>query len=88
MTRDEISENVQRILSDYTETPANEITESMMLKDDLGADSLDLIEICMLCEKFFSTEVSDEAVESVSSVGDIVSIFDASLNDAKQTLRQ
>ena len=51
----------------------------MTFKNDLGADSLDIVELVMEFEDVFGTEISDDDAENISSVGDAVSYINANL---------
>lgn len=51
------------------------VTESLSLKDDLDADSVDLIEFILTLEDEFSIEISDEEIDQLQSVGDVVKII-------------
>jgi acyl carrier protein len=50
----------------------DEIVPSASFIDDLGADSLDIVELVMLIEKEFDIEIPDEAAEGITTVGDAV----------------
>lgn len=54
-----------------------EITAESNFKEDLGADSLDLFEIVMAFEEEFGTEIPTEDLESIATVGDVVSYLNA-----------
>lgn len=51
------------------------VTESLSLKDDLDADSVDLMEFILKLEDEFSIEISDEEIDQLQSVGDVVKII-------------
>ncbi|HEW0105777.1 TPA: acyl carrier protein [Streptococcus pneumoniae] len=51
------------------------VTESLSLKDDLDADSVDLMEFILTLEDEFSIEISDEEIAQLQSVGDVVKII-------------
>lgn len=67
-----IYEKVVEILADQFDIDPSEITSDTLIVDDLGADSLDVVDIMMSLEDEFTVEVPDEAVESIKTVGDIV----------------
>ncbi|CIV43367.1 acyl carrier protein [Streptococcus pneumoniae] len=50
------------------------VTESLSLKDDLDADSVDLMEFILTLEDEFSIEISDEEIDQLQSVGDVVEV--------------
>lgn len=54
--------------------------EESRFYSDLGFDSLDRIEICMDIEKKFDIEISDDEVESVKTVGDVINLLDNIIN--------
>ena len=70
---DPIDDGVARIVGEHFGVPAENLSKATRLVDDLGADSLDLVEITMEVEEHFDIEVSDEAAERIDTVGDIVS---------------
>ena len=51
------------------------VTESLSLKDDLDADSVDLMEFILTLEDEFSIEINDEEIDQLQSVGDVVKII-------------
>lgn len=51
------------------------VTESLSLKDDLDTDSVDLMEFILTLEDEFSIEISDEEIDQLQSVGDVVKII-------------
>lgn len=53
------------------------MTESLSLKDDLDADSVDLMEFILTLEDEFNIEISDEEIDQLQSVGDVVKIIQA-----------
>ena len=53
------------------------VTESLSLKDDLDADSVDLMEFILTLEDEFNIEISDEEIDHLQSVGDVVKIIQA-----------
>ena len=50
------------------------MTEALSLKDDLDADSVDLMEFILTLEDEFSIEISDEEIDQLQSVGDVVEV--------------
>lgn len=67
-----VFEKVAAILAEQLDVNADEITLATELVDDLGADSLDLVDLVMTLEDEFDMEISDDDIESVRTVGDIV----------------
>lgn len=71
-----IFEKVRKILSEQLGVDDDSIQEDSLLAEDLGADSLDAIDIVMSVEDEFGLEVPDEVVESMSTVSDIVKFIE------------
>ena len=64
------------ILVEQLECNPEDITMESLLVDDLGADSLDAIDIVMSVEDTFKVEVPDEIIEKIETVGDIVNYIE------------
>ena len=73
-------DEVKEILADQLEISQEEIDTESNIYNDLGADSLDLVDISMTIEDQYSIEVSEEAVASFSTVEDIVSYIESNLD--------
>jgi acyl carrier protein len=73
-------DEIKEILVDQLDCNADSIELSSNLADDLGADSLDAIDIVMTIEDQYSIEVPDEAVEGMKTVEDIVNFVESNLN--------
>lgn len=71
-----VFEKIQAILADQLDVNESIITEDSLLVEDLGADSLDAIDIVMSVEDEFGIEVPDEIVEKIESVRDIISFVE------------
>lgn len=71
-----IFEKIRKILSEQLGVDEDSIQEDSLLAEDLGADSLDAIDIVMSVEDEFGLEVPDEVVESMSTVSDIVKFIE------------
>lgn len=69
---------VREVIVDQLNVDASDVTESATFVDDLGADSLDLVELVMALEETFDTSIPDEDVESIRSVADAVAYIDKS----------
>ena len=65
-------ETIRKIIASELMIEEDSITPESSIKDDLGADSLALVDLVMSLEDEFSLEIPDEALESVKTVGDIV----------------
>lgn len=72
-----IFEDVKEILADQLDINPNDIELTSSLADDLGADSLDAIDIVMTIEDQYSIEVPDEVIEAMKTVEDIVGFIEA-----------
>lgn len=71
-----IFEKVKKMLAEQLGVDENTIREDSLLAEDLGADSLDAIDIVMSIEDEFGIEVPDEVVESMNTVADIVKFIE------------
>ncbi len=67
-----IFEKVKEILIDQLDAEDEKVTLEASIVDDLGADSLDLVDLVMSLEEEFDVEIPDEQVENIKTVGDIV----------------
>ncbi|QKG84652.1 acyl carrier protein [Kroppenstedtia pulmonis] len=68
---------VQRIIVDRLDVDAAEVTMEASVKDDLGADSLDVMDLILELEDEFSMEISDDQAEKINTVGDIVTYIES-----------
>ncbi len=76
----EIFEKVRAIVADQFGVDEGEITEATAFKEDLSADSLDLMEITMSLENDFDLgEVEGDTLESIRTVGDVVALLASKL---------
>ena len=73
----EIQEKVVKIIVDKLSVPASEVTPEATLTGDLGADSLDTVELVMEFEKEFGIQVADEEAEKFQTVGDVINYIEA-----------
>ena len=67
-----IEERVKKIVVEQLGVKEDEITPNASFVDDLGADSLDTVELVMAFEEEFSCEIPDDAAETILTVGDAV----------------
>ena len=74
-----VFEKVREILCEQLEIDPDENTLDTNIIDDLGADSLDLVDFVMSLESEFDKEIPDEDVENIKTIGDIVSYIENSL---------
>ena len=66
------TERVKRIVSERLSVAPEKVTETASFEDDLGADSLDAVELVMVFEEEFGIEIPDDEAEKISTVGDAV----------------
>ena len=67
-----VLEKVTSILVDQLDVDEEKVTMEASISDDLGADSLDVVDLVMSLEEEFNIEITDEEVENIKTVGDIV----------------
>lgn len=72
MTEEEIFNQIKAILVDRLGVDEDKITHETSFQDDLGADSLDIVELVMEMEDVFDEEISDEVAEQITTVGKAV----------------
>jgi acyl carrier protein len=65
-------EKIQEIIADQLGINPDDITPESSFIDDLGADSLDIVELLMAFSDEFDIEISDEDAEDISTVGDVL----------------
>jgi acyl carrier protein len=68
----EMFEKVRDIIAEQLGIEADEITMESSFVDDLGADSLDIVELIMALEEEFNMEIPDEEAEQISKIGDVI----------------
>lgn len=67
-----IFEKVKKLISEQLDVEESVVTEAASITDDLGADSLDVVDLVMSIEDEFSVEIPEDQVENIKTVGDIV----------------
>jgi acyl carrier protein len=72
MSKEATFEKVREIVAEQLSVDAAEVTEKSNFQNDLGADSLDTVELVMALEEAFDIEIPDEAAEKIATVGDAV----------------
>jgi acyl carrier protein len=72
MSQTDIFEKVKKIVAEQLSVEADKITPQSSFVDDLGADSLDTVELVMALEEDFDIEIPDEAAEKITTVQDTV----------------
>ena len=71
-----VSERVKGIIPKHLGIDRDKVTEDSSFIDDVGADSLDTVELTMSFEDEFGCEISDEAAESMFTVGDVIKFLE------------
>jgi acyl carrier protein len=72
----DIAERVKKIVIGHLGVEADKVVEKASFIDDLGADSLDTVELVMAFEEEFNCEIPDDAAETIQSVGDAISFLE------------
>ena len=72
----ETADRVKKIVIEHLGIEAHKVTEDASFIDDLGADSLDVVELVMAFEEEFGIEISDEASEKIVTVEDAITYID------------
>lgn len=73
----EISEKVKQIIIDKLGVDGSEVTNEASFTNDLGADSLDTVELIMEFEKEFDVSIPDEQAENIQTVGQAIDYLEA-----------
>jgi len=76
-----VFEKLRKMISDQFGIDEEDIDMDTSFKDDLNADSLDLVELVMAIEDEFDLQVADEDVENIKTVGDAVNYINEILNE-------
>ena len=74
-----VFEKVRDILCDQLDVSEETVTMESSIAEDLGADSLDVVDLIMSLEDEFDLEVPDEQVENIKTVGDLVRFIEQSV---------
>ncbi len=72
----ETSERVKKIVVEHLGVEGDKVTEEASFIDDLGADSLDIVELVMAFEEEFGVEIPDDAAEKITTVKDAIDYID------------
>lgn len=75
MTRDDLHAKLKQILVEQLGLDDEEVTLDSNLSDDLGADSLDFIEVVMAAEDTFGIQIDDEETETIATVKDALDLL-------------
>ncbi len=76
----DIAERVKKIVVEHLSVDEAKVTETASFIDDLGADSLDTVELVMAFEEEFGIEIPDDAAETIQTYGDAVKFIEANAN--------
>ena len=76
MTKD-IANKVKKMVADHLGVEELKVTEEANFVDDLGADSLDTVELVMAFEEEFGAEISDSEAEKILTVGDAIKFIES-----------
>ena len=72
-----VLEKVKAILAEQFDVEEGKVTADTDLQEDLGADSLDVVDLLMSIEDEFGVEVPDDEIENIKTVGSLVSYIEA-----------
>jgi acyl carrier protein len=75
-----VAERVKKIIVDKLGVDENEVTPEANFIQDLGADSLDTVELIMEFEKEFDVSIPDEQAEKITTVGEAISYLEGQIN--------
>tara|TARA_B100000941_G_C28503642_1_gene555845 strand:- start:663 stop:899 length:237 start_codon:yes stop_codon:yes gene_type:complete len=73
----DVKEKVKKIIVDHLGVDAAKVTDEASFIDDLGADSLDTVELVMAFEEEFGSEISDSEAEKILTVGDAIKFIES-----------
>ena len=76
MAKEEIFDKLKELVVDQLGVEEDEVTMEASMQDDLGADSLDLVDLVMSVEEEFGVKVADEDLENIKTDGDIVNYIE------------
>ena len=74
---EDISNKVKKIVVDHLGIDESKVTDESSFIDDLGADSLDTVELVMAFEEEFGSEISDSEAEKILTVGDAIKFIES-----------
>ena len=76
---DDVADKVKKIVADHLGIENTKVIEEASFIDDLGADSLDTVELVMAFEEEFGSEISDSEAEKILTVGDAIKFIENKL---------
>lgn len=74
-------DKIKDMIVDQLDVEADEVTMDANIQEDLGADSLDIVDLIMAVEDEFEVKIDDDTSENIKTVGDIVKFIDANKED-------
>jgi len=80
-TMSTIEERVKKVVEDQLSVNQDQITSAASFIDDLGADSLDTVELVMALEEEFGVEIPDEEAEKITKVGEAIDYINAHVTE-------
>ena len=81
LTEDEIRAKIKKIVVDNLGVSEDQVTDDAQFSQDLGADSLDQVELVMSLEEEFGAEIRDEDADSLNTVGDAIAYIEKRIAD-------
>jgi acyl carrier protein len=76
-----VLDKIREIIVEQLDVEEEKVTLEASITEDLGADSLDVVDLVMSIEESFDIEIPDEEVENIKTVGDIVKYIEANTED-------
>jgi acyl carrier protein len=76
----DVLDRIKKIVIENLDADADKVVENASFIDDLGADSLDIVELVMAFEEEFGVEIPDDAAEKIQTVGDALKFISANLS--------
>lgn len=76
-----VFDKIREIIVEQLDVDEDKVTTEASITEDLGADSLDVVDLVMSIEESFDLEIPDEEVENIKTVGDIVKYIEAKTED-------
>ena len=71
-----VIDQVKKILSEQFDVDVNELTDTTNIEEDLGADSVEVIDLLMSLEDEFQIEIPDEAIDEIRTIGDLAAYIE------------
>ena len=76
----DIADRVKKIVVEHLQVDADKVTDDASFLNDLGADSLDVVELVMVFEEEFGIEIPEESQESIQKVGDAIKFVESTVD--------